>query len=97
MLTIVALVVYTLTVARLTRLITTDKLTAPMRDATIKRFGADSPVTFLVFCPWCMSVWVAAALAVPAAPVAGLPWWWAPGLALAASQVTGLLARGDLE
>ncbi|AXK88854.1 hypothetical protein SAMN05421776_105359 [Nocardia farcinica] len=97
MLTVVALVVYTLTVARLTRLITTDKLTAPLRDAVLARRGGESAVTFLMFCPWCMSVWVAAALALPAAWAAGVPWWWAPGLALAASQVTGLLARGDLE
>lgn len=96
MLTVLALVVYVLVVARLTRLVTTDKITEPLRAKVVDRFGAQSLTTFLLHCPWCAGWWVAAILALPAAWVAGLPWWWAPALAFAASQVVGMMARGDL-
>lgn len=96
MLTVLTLVVYVLVAARLTRLVTTDKLTESVRAAVVDRFGASSMTTFLVHCPWCAGWWVSAALSGPAAMVAGLPWWWAPALAFAASQVVGMMARGDL-
>lgn len=50
--------------ARLTRLITLDTITQPLRDRL------RGPIAALVECPWCSSVWVAV-------PV-GLSWWgWA--------------------
>lgn len=58
---------------------------------------ADKPLlVYLVTCPWCVSIYVAAV----AAPIAYLwgdtPWLFVPALALAFSQVTGLLAQlGD--
>lgn len=103
------LALYALVVARITRLITADKLTEPFRGWVARKFRRDSPaaaldtprpvhpMTYLVHCAWCTSIWVAAVLCVPAALVADVPLWWAPGLALAASQVTGILSHWDSE
>ena len=89
-------IVYALAIARATGLITTDYLTKPLRDWLFRKLNPDKTwherLAYLIECPWCVSVWVAAALV----PVA---YWWGAhwsvqvaGLILAASQVTGLLA-----
>lgn len=68
---------------RLTRLVTTDTITAPARTAIGDRWP-DSPLDVLVNCPWCASVWIAAG--VQAARLA-VPRQWgtvARGLTLAA-------------
>jgi hypothetical protein len=97
----VTLIVGGLAVHRLTRLVTEDTITDPIRDritGRVEQFGrverAGEPsrprLDEFLRCPWCVSVWVAggwALLAVTAPPVA------APvGAALAWSSVTGLLA-----
>lgn len=48
---------------RLTRLVTTDTITAPARQAIGERWP-DSPLDVLVNCPWCSGVWVGAAVQV---------------------------------
>lgn len=68
---------------RLTRLVTTDTITAPLRDRIGDRWP-NSPLDVLVNCPWCTGVWVAAG--VQAAALLA-PRWWRPaarGLAIAA-------------
>ncbi|MCM6777908.1 DUF1360 domain-containing protein [Nocardia sp. CDC159] len=92
---LLALVVYVLAAARLTRIITTDKVGEPLRVAAVDRFGGDSMMAFLFHCPWCFGWWVCAALAWPTAVVAGLPWWWGFGLWPAGSYLVGVLARLD--
>lgn len=101
----VALLVYVLAVARLTGLATTDEITKPVRQALVNRFNpasrAHRAVAYLIGipddhatgCPWCASIWIGGATA----PIA---WWWGttpgfaiPALALAASQVTGMLSN----
>lgn len=79
---------------RLTRLLALDEFppTAWMRDRVERRFGADSSPAYLVHCPWCVSVYVGAAvvLATDAAVDGGLA---VPALVWgAASAVSGLLA-----
>jgi hypothetical protein len=63
-----AFVVVTLAIARVTRLITTDDLTAGLRDALVEQAYGESveeptakPPWYLVLvnCDWCVSVWVA--------------------------------------
>lgn len=90
---------------RLTRLLVTDEITTPAREALQNRAEArwatgtgrtppadewGSRIAYLLSCPWCASVWVAAAV-VAALAAAG----HAPAhpllLTLAASTVTGLL------
>lgn len=93
--TVLVLAVYVLTAARLTRIVTMDKIGEPIRQAAINRFGDESMLTFGVFCSWCFGWWVCLVLAFPAALVAGLPWWMGFGLWPAGSYVVGVLARGD--
>lgn len=113
------LVVLGLGTYRVTRLITTDTVTAPLRYALARRFpggtrplvrpetGKDIPetgevhfhwVVELIYCDWCVSVWVAAVL-VLAAHFTGLigPWRWAglawPAVATLSGLVTNLASR----
>lgn len=97
MITVLALAVYVLTVARLTRIVTTDRIGLPLRAWALKRWGADSMLSFMVHCPHCLGWWIALVFAFPAAVVAGLPWWWGFGLWPAASYLVGVLARYDVE
>lgn len=84
-----------LVTARVTRFITSDFLAAPVRVTVIDRFGPDSKLSYLVECPWCLSLWVGLA---PAAVVVAAGSWPYPGwlVFLAAwlgwSYLYGLLA-----
>ncbi|MCM6774996.1 DUF1360 domain-containing protein [Nocardia sp. CDC159] len=93
--TVLILIAWILAVARLTRLVTRDKITEPIRAALIQRLGTGSQLTYLVHCAWCTSVWVAFTTAPAAVALAGLSWWLLPLLALAASQLVGMLATAD--
>ena len=88
----VALVVMALAVARLTGLVTEDKITEDLRGWLLDRIDEDSKLAYLITCPWCVSIY----LAIPAA---ALVWWHAdnpvamiPALMLAFSQIAGMLA-----
>lgn len=91
---------------RLTRLVTTDTITAPAReriqDAAEARWAArtghpisaehwGSRIAYALSCAWCSSMWVAAGL-VAVMTAAGHPPAHPVLTALAASSVTGLLA-----
>jgi hypothetical protein len=110
--------VYALAVARVTRLINSDRLTERPRlalearlwrrneereaarwgitvaEITADRALRDPPLSvYLLTCPWCVSIYVAA-VAAPVAYFWGqLPWLFVPALALAFSHVTGLMAK----
>jgi hypothetical protein len=90
-------------VARLTRLVCTDKITEPLRTAAAVRLPAGSQLTYLLYCRWCVSVWVAMPAAAIWYAVSALPrWsgrWWidVPAAALALSYATGLLVRAEPE
>lgn len=95
--TTLVLALYVLTAARLTRIVVTDKVGDPIRNAVIRRYGPNSMLTYLAHCPWCFGWWVCAVLAFPTAIVAGLPWWWGFGLWPAGSYLVGALGRWDSE
>lgn len=64
----------TFAAARLTQLVTTDSITEPPRVAVTEwsdRRTLTRPLAVLINCGWCVSVWVAAALAAFD--------WWAHG------------------
>ena len=90
---------------RLTRLIVTDKLSEPFRQFLVDKLGTSSWVTYLFFCPWCVSVWIGFASSAIAwyvgglQPFVSLPAWLAiPAIALGMSYVTGwVLSREDSE
>lgn len=91
----ITLTVAALATARLTRLITTDRITQAPRRWVLSRLDGDGLMAYLVVCDWCSSVYVGAGVA---AALWGLGDWvmW-PLYALAFSYVTGLLARGETE
>lgn len=91
--------------ARLTRLVTADRLTLPVRRAMLARVPEGGSLEYLLSCSWCTSMWVAL-------PVAALIVWLAPQfrgpnavgtvltallLALAFSHITGRLAGSEVE
>lgn len=82
------LVVDALAVYRLTRLITRDDISTPMRKAITKRW--EGPLVTLVGCPWCISIWLGAGtvLATYFAPY----WWSFVAMLLALSAVAGYLS-----
>lgn len=92
---IVSLIVAALAVARLTRLLTEDRIVVRWRQWIVRRYGPDSMVTYWIHCPWCLSLWIAA----PIMPIAALfPYPWVVALLAipAASMVAGLLNdRGE--
>lgn len=92
----VALTVGALAVHRLTRLVTDDEITRPLRERLTKVVSgtvyrpAHPWLGYLVTCPWCVSIYAAAGWAAltVAAPAVATP----AGAVLAWSSVSGLLA-----
>lgn len=91
------LVIYGLAVARLTGLIVADSITEDLRDG-LTAWLDDRPKTLgnyvqiLIGCPWCVSIWISAV----AAPLVWFhgesPFMLIPAIALAFSQVTGMIS-----
>lgn len=96
MTTLTALLMTALAVARLTRLVTLDKFCEPLRMWVARRNGQDGWWTYLVHCPYCLSVWFAAAVTpvtwwlTEAHQDLHMPTWW--GLPLTALAVAYLAA-----
>jgi hypothetical protein len=91
---ITSLVVAALAVARLTRLLVSDKITVSLRQWVVNKWGANSLLAQLFHCSWCMSIWVA----IPVMPVAALfPNRWVIALLAipAGSYLTGFLANRE--
>lgn len=44
---------------RLTKLVMEDKITEDFRDYIYERFPRDSKISYLIGCPWCISIWSA--------------------------------------
>lgn len=78
---------------RLVKLVRDDQLTQPLRDAIVERRGApdESRISYLVHCPWCLSVYFGAALTF------GRHRWPGPiemlARTLALSALTGLITQ----
>lgn len=91
------LVIYALAVARITGLIVTDDITEPTRDKIISALD-DRPGTLgaffiaLITCPWCAGMWVAMAASPLVWFFGHSPVMLIPAIALAFSQVTGMIA-----
>lgn len=49
---------------RLTRLITRDEITAPLREKVWERFPPTTPLGYAITCDWCTGVWAASALEI---------------------------------
>lgn len=100
--TALLLIIAALAVARLTRLVTEDKLLEPLRFWLGRRWPADSMRLYLVHCPWCFGMWVAAIAAPLVWLLGGLSdrlgitaWVGVPLLALGLSHAVGLLKAAE--
>ncbi|MFL6114747.1 MAG: hypothetical protein ACJ786_25850 [Catenulispora sp.] len=90
--------------ARLTRLLTADRLTQPLRRRCLQAVREGGLLEYLIVCAWCTSMYVGAVVAAaviaavpefrPSLP-AGLLGWFLT--ALAYSHLTGRLARTEVE
>ena len=79
-----------LAVYRLTKLVIDDELLSDVRNAVFAKFPPDSTkLGYLLTCPWCASMWLAA-LPIVGRRVAPRA-WGAVASALAASAVVGLI------
>jgi hypothetical protein len=87
--TLLELATYALATYRLTRLITRDTITAPLRDRIYNHLPPEeSHLGYLFTCEWCMSIWTASLLFTSSiiTPVTD-----AVATVLALSAVAGLL------
>lgn len=88
----VALTVYVLAVMRLTRLVNADTILDPARIRLARRFGPESALLEFLGCPWCVGFWLSLAAAPVAVGVLGWPWWLSVPVALACSQIIGMVS-----
>jgi len=76
--TLAALIVLVLATARLTRAVSIDDITLPLRLSIGKRFGGASKIYELVVCYWCSGWWVSALTTgytlITLAAIGQIPW-----------------------
>jgi len=89
---LVTFAVYALAVMRVVRFANYDRLFDPVRIMVGHIWGPDSKAVYFLGCPWCLSIWVAAA-------TVWIPMWFADnkvaqyfGIVLAVSYLVGLVA-----
>ncbi|WP_353107820.1 DUF1360 domain-containing protein [Gordonia sp. (in: high G+C Gram-positive bacteria)] len=76
-------------IIRLTRLFVVDQITYGLRARIVVRLGVDHPVSYLVTCSWCLSLWLAAAVGAGAYFWGTTGWWQIVALAGTASLLAG--------
>jgi hypothetical protein len=94
----VTLVLTVFAVARITRLVTSDRITEAPRDWILDRINPHGLATYLITCSWCVSVYAGFIVAPVAHYWGNSPWFTIPAIALTASYITGYLAsltKGD--
>lgn len=84
------IVLAVLLAARLTRLITLDTITAPIRDRLPGLLGA------LVQCAWCTGVWVAVPVGLSWYWWSDQPWWQVTALIGATAWVSGAVSTAAM-
>lgn len=94
---LLAFLVGALTTARITRLVTQDKITERPRNALLLRLDENGLMAYLVQCSWCASFYVGAGVAAGGAWAGAWTWWWSGALALSFSYVAGILASWEGE
>lgn len=78
-----------LSIYRLTRLVTADRITQGLRAWVVRR---SRWLGYLVTCDWCLSIWIAPAPAVAVVLWPDSQWVWGVLIALAGSAITGLIS-----
>ena len=90
-------VVMALATARVTRIVTRDRILRAPRNAVLRALPDGHLLAYLVVCDWCVSVYTGALAAVYGAWADWWPWDAALPVALAFSYVTGYLASREGE
>jgi hypothetical protein len=93
--TLLDLVLIALATARITRLVTEDKITEWPREKLLMRWlGRDSEslAAYLILCSWCVSFWAGALVAAGWWLTDATMWYMVTMAALSASHVTGVIA-----
>lgn len=85
------LVLLLLTTARLTRLVTADKITERYRAAVIGKINQAGLLAYLIVCDWCLSVYVGVAVSSAWWLWGGQTWFELATIALSASYAAGFL------
>lgn len=80
-------------ILRATRLVVADQIIYPVRARIVVRLGPDHPVSVLITCSWCMSVWIAAAICAAAYWWGDTRVWFLVALAGTASLLAGWTSR----
>ena len=91
----ITLLIAALATARLTRLVTTDRITQAPRQWLLRRLNSEGLAAYLIVCDWCVSVYTGAAV-VGVILLGGTPGYWVLA-ALAFSYVAGVLARWETD
>lgn len=94
---LITLLTAALVTARITRLITSDRITEAPRNALLRRLDAEGLWAYLLVCDWCVSVYVGLGVAAAGAWAGAWSWPWVPPVALAFSYVAGWLASKESE
>lgn len=84
-----------LAAARITRLITTDRLFEAPRLWAVNKLGPLNLSAYLITCQWCMGLWVSCMTVSAAWHWRDSPWLQVPLSALAVAEVIGLIASRD--
>lgn len=95
---VLTMILAVLSVARITRLVTSDRITEAPRDWLLDRLDPHGLGTYVITCPWCISVYAGLVVAPAAHYWGDDPVFMIIALALTASYVTGFLAsltKGD--
>lgn len=99
MMSVTTLLLLALATARLTRLVTQDRITQAPREAivrwAVRRGGEDSLLAYFVFCDWCVSLYAGGAVVGAWALWHETAWLTWVLSALAFSYVAGWLASKD--
>lgn len=89
----ITLLIAALATARITRLVTTDRITRAPRQWALRRLSSEGLLAYLIVCDWCASVYAGAGT------VALAVWGGTPGMwvltALALSYAAGWLAARE--
>lgn len=98
-LTVTTLILAILATARLTRMVTTDRIFEAPRiwllRKIVRRYGEEHLLAYLPVCNWCASVYVATGVYGAWASVGGTPWFQVPVTVLALSYAAGWLASKE--
>lgn len=94
---IITLIIAALATARITRLVTTDRITQAPRHWAVRRLPRESLAAYLLVCDWCVSVYAGAGVGAAWWAWGDTRWFTAASAALAFSYLSGALLSRESE